>query len=126
MVQDTTGGNARLDILPGNRLSLTIDTEVSALGLAIRVQVTNLFEIKLVGQSLEVALIDVQAAGFDLPPETLASLGVDVLTINQDLSRILEELSAGLDTTLILTGLGTETSQAGEDAFLWLEARENR
>jgi hypothetical protein len=116
--QDSLGDTARLDILPGNRLSVAVDTDLSAFGLSGPVQITGLFELQLIGQSLEVRLIDLQVSGLDLPPEMTNFFDANLAAINQDLNLVLEEVSAILGRPIVLTGLGTDQTS------LWIEARE--
>ncbi len=116
--QDSLGDTARIDILPGNRLNVVVDTDLSAFGLSMIVQVTGLFELQLLDQSLAVRLIETQVSGLDLPPEVTDFFDDNLPAINQDLNLALEEVSAAWGRPIILTGLGTNQTS------LWVEARE--
>jgi hypothetical protein len=119
LAQNSADNQVQLDILPGNQVSLTADTSVSAFGVSMPVQVTGLFGISITGQSsLEVRLIDVQVSGMELPPElTRDFFSSPLSTFNQNLNRMLGNASTQLGVPLVLTGLGTT------DTELWLEAR---
>jgi hypothetical protein len=108
----------RLDILPGNRVSLAADTSVTALGVPVPVQLQGLFGLHVANQSVEVRLIDSQVLGLDLPPELTNFFDRDVALVNQNLATMLANLSTLMGAPLALTGLGTTETD------LWLEIRE--
>ncbi|MEW5958900.1 MAG: hypothetical protein AB1801_14300 [Chloroflexota bacterium] len=116
VVQNSQEENAQLDLLPGNQVRITFDTQFSVLGAPVPIQVTGLFGLQLVGQTLQVNLIDTQAAGLALPPELVDFF--DLSALNQEVNQALQEISAGLGRPLVFTGLGTTDTQ------LWLEASE--
>lgn len=107
-----------LDILPGNRVGLTADTSVSALGVSVPVQIQGLFGLQITNQALEVRLIDSQVSGFALAPEMTHFFEQDVAAVNQNLAGVLTNLSSLMGAPLTLTGLGTT------DTELWLEIKE--
>lgn len=115
--ENQTSG-VHLDILPGNRVGLTADTSVSALGVSVPVQIQGLFGLQITNQALEVRLIDSQVSGFDLPPEMTNFFEQDVAVVNQNLAEMLTHLSTLMDAPLTLTGLGST------DTELWLEIKE--
>ncbi len=108
----------RLDILPGNRVSLTADTSVTASGVPVPVQLQGLFGLHVTNQSIEVRLIDSQVSGLDVPPELTHFFERDVALVNQNLATMLANLSTLMGAPLTLTGLGTTETD------LWLEIRE--
>jgi hypothetical protein len=118
VVQDSLEENARLDLLPNNQFQVILDTELSVLGAVVPLQVTGLFGLELVGQSLQVELIQTDVAGIDLPPELTDFFGASLPQLNQEVNEALQEISAGLGIPLIFSDLGTTDSQ------LWLEASE--
>lgn len=118
VVQDTTGGMARLDIMPENRLVVTSDVDVSSLGLSVPIQVIGIFELQLAGQSLDLHLVDMEISGLNLPVDLSGVFDSDVAAVNQDLNMALQELSAGLGTPIVLTGLSSD------ETSLLIEARE--
>lgn len=117
--QSTAGAPAQLDLLPGNQVSLTSDTSVTAFGVTLPVQIKGHFGLQITPQStVEVRLIQADVSGVDLPPETTARMFDSQLpALNQNLNQILVEASTVLGAPLTLTGLGTT------DTELWLEAR---
>ncbi|MBI1880582.1 MAG: hypothetical protein HYR94_20585 [Chloroflexi bacterium] len=117
--QNTAGGPVQLDLLPGNQVNMQADTTMSAFGVTAPVQITGLFGLQITPPaSIEVRLIEVNVAGFDLPQDTLTGLFNSPLSmINRDLNTMIENASTRLGVPLVLTGLGTT------DTELWLEAR---
>jgi hypothetical protein len=118
VVQDSLEENARLDLLPNNQFRVILDSELSVLGAVVPLQVTGLFGLELVGQSLQVELIQTDVAGIDLPPELADFFGTGLPQLNQEVNEALQEISAGLGIPLIFSDLGTTDSQ------IWLEASE--
>ena len=118
VIQDSTAEAVSVDILPGNQFKLLVNTSVTVLGASLPVQITGLFQLQLVNQTLEVRLLDTQVSGFELPQELTGFFNDTLPLINQDINRALQELATGLGTPIILTGLGTDQTT------LWLEARE--
>lgn len=118
VVQDKTEGKAHLDVMPGNRLAVTAEVDVSSLGLSVPVQVTGIFELQQTGQSLELHQVDMQVLGLNLPIDLSGRFDNDVVGVNQDLNLALEELSTTLDTPVVLTGLNSD------ETSLSIEARE--
>jgi len=118
VIQDSLEENARLDILPNNQFQVVIDTELSVLGARVPLQVTGLFSLELVGQSLQAELIQTDVAGLDLPPELVDFFSAGLSGLNQEINEALQEVPTGLGMSLIFTDLGSTDSQ------LWLEARE--
>lgn len=118
VVRDSMGETAQVDVLPDNQLSVSLEADASELGLPISIPVMALFEMQLLGQSLNLSLVDVQVSGFSAPPQLLSFFNDRVPLVNRNLNMALEELSNTLGTPLVLTGLGTD-----ETSF-WIEARE--
>jgi len=110
--------HARVDIVPGNQVSLALETTVSAFGRTIPLQITGIFGLELIDQALHVRLIDSQVAGAALPSELEDFFSSDLDIINQDLNEALSRISDVLGAPITLTGLGTTETE------LWIEARE--
>jgi hypothetical protein len=120
VIQNSLGDAARVDILPDNQLSISTEVQVAILGISRSVPVTGLFELQLIGQSVEIRLIDTEVFGFDLPLELTDFFGDDLLRFNQDLNMALQEVSTILAAPIILTGIDSDESS------LWFEARETQ
>jgi hypothetical protein len=118
VVRDSMGETAQVDVWPDNQLSVSLEADASELGLPISIPVMALFELQLLGQSLNLSLVDVQVSGFTAPPQLLSLINDRTLVVNRDLNMALEELSNTLGTPLVLTGLGTDQTS------FWIEARE--
>ncbi|HEX9923402.1 MAG TPA: hypothetical protein VGD99_12150 [Anaerolineae bacterium] len=118
VVRDSMGEAAQVDVLPDNELSVSLEADASELGLPISIPVMALFEFQLLGQSLNLSLVDVRVSGFTAPPQLLNLFNDRALMVNRDLNMALEELSNTLGTPLVLTGLGTDQTS------FWIEARE--
>jgi hypothetical protein len=117
-VQMPDGDQTQVDILPGDRFNLIIDTAVSLLGVSVPVQMTGLFQLQLNGQALEIRLIDTKISGAALPPEAANFLRDALPDINQELNKAIKEMTTILGAPLTLVNLGSD------DEALWLEARE--
>jgi hypothetical protein len=118
VVRDSMGEAAQVDVLPDNQLSVSLEADASELGLPISIPVMALFELQLLGQSLNLSLVDVQVSGFTAPPQLLNFFNDRVPVVNRNLNMALEELSNTLGAPLVLTGLGTDQTS------FWVEARE--
>lgn len=116
-VQSSTAETIVVDVLPGNRVSVTMDTTVLAFGKSLPIQVVPVFGLQAAGQALEVRLIDLQVNGVPLTPELEAAVAQNLPDINQRANQMLQDLSSALGMPIVITGLGT-----GEREF-WLEAR---
>jgi len=117
-VQMPAGDRTQVDILPGGRFNLTIDTAVSLLGISVPVQMTGLFQLQLNGQALEIQLIDTKVSEATLPPEATNFLRDALPEINQELNKAVKEMTTILGAPLTLVNVGSD------DTTLWLEARE--
>jgi hypothetical protein len=117
-VQSASAQNVTVDVLPGNRIRVTLDTTVSAFGTTTPIQVVPVFGVQAAGSALEIRLIDMQIVGIPLTPELRDSISSNLPDLNQNANRMLGELSQALGAPLVITGLGTG------DRELWLEARE--
>lgn len=118
MAQQNATNPVKLDLLPGNQIRLDADTTVTTLGVSIAVTIRGLFGLQVNNQAVELRLIDAQVTGIDLPPELNNLFSEDVAKVNQDLTQVLNNLSALMGVPITLTGLGTT------DTDIWLEARE--
>lgn len=116
-VQSATAETIQVDILPGNRISVTMNTTVSAFGQSLPVEVVPVFGLQAAGQALEVRLVDMQVNGVTLTPELEEAIAQNLPDINQRANQMLQNLSAALGMPFVITGLGT-----GESEF-WLEGR---
>ena len=119
VAQSSMDEAARVDLLPGNQFRVIIDTQFSVLGTVVPIQVTGLFGLQLVENSLRVNLIDTQVAGLDLPPELADVFSADLPALNQEINQALQELLTGLGTPITITSLTTT------DTELRLEARQS-
>ena len=119
VAQSSMDEAARVDLLPGNQFRVIIDTQFSVLGTVVPIQVTGLFDLQLVENSLRVNLIDTQVAGLDLPPELADVFSADLPALNQEINQALQELLTGLGTPITITSLTTT------DTELRLEARQS-
>jgi hypothetical protein len=117
-VQMPAGDRTQVDILPGSRFNLIIDTTVSLLGISVPVQMTGLFQLQLNGQALEIRLIDTKISEATLPPEATNFLRDALPDINQELNKAIKEMTTVLGASLTLVNVGSD------DTTLWLEARE--
>jgi hypothetical protein len=107
--QQTTGDTISIDVLPGNRVQILANTAVEAFGVQVPVQIIGLFEIQLVGQSLQVTHLDTQVAGIDLNLGDFFS--ADLTILNQNVQATLDELAANVGVPVTATGLSTTESQ---------------
>ena len=94
-----------IDVLPGNRVQVVVDSAVQAFGIQMPVQITGLFEIKLEGQSLRVTLLDTRVAGIDLDLSDFFS--GDIAVVNRNVQTMFDELSANVGIPMTATGLNT-------------------
>lgn len=115
-----TETTVRVDLLPGNKIQLVVDTVVETLGVAIPVRLIGLLEVRLTGQTLEAHLIETQVEGLSLPVELTNVFEEDIGLINHDLQGMVDDLSQTLGTSIIITNLSTSDSQ------LQLDVREVR
>lgn len=118
VVQDTMDETARLDLRPGNQLSVTSQAELSAFGVPTSVQVITVFELQLVGASLELQLLDVEVSGLNLPVDLNELFEEDLSLVNQDLRAAFDEMATALGRPIVLTGLSTDETN------LTIEGRE--
>ena len=117
-IQDGTEDTVTVDVLPDNQFKVVFDTEVPVFGTPLPVQVTGLFGLQLMGQSVEVRLLDTQVLGVNLPPELTNFFDDNLPSINQEVNQALQEVSTALGAQLILTDLSTDENR------LRFEARE--
>lgn len=116
-VQSSTAETIQVDVMPGNRVSVAMDTTISAFGQNLSIEVVPVFGLQAAGHALEVRLIDLQANGVAMTPELEATVTQNLPDINQRANQMLQNLSSALGMPIVITGLGT-----GEREF-WLEAR---
>jgi hypothetical protein len=107
--QQTAGDTVSVDVLTGNRVQILANTTVQAFGVQVPVQITGLFEIRLVGQSLQVVLLDTRVAGIDV--ELADFFSADLAILNQNVQAALDELAANVGVPVAATGLSTTDSQ---------------
>ena len=106
-----TAETVKLDVLPGNQVKLTVDTTVEALGLQVPVQLTGLFQVQYVGQTLQVALLDTQVVGVSVPLDLTGYFAQNTATINQELNLMVSELSKTFNAPVVITNLNTTDNQ---------------
>ena len=116
-VQSSTAETIQVDVLPGNRISVSLNTTVLAFGQSLPIEVVPVFGLQAAGQDLEVRLIDLQVNGVTLTPELEEAVAQNLPDINQRANQMLQDLASALGMPVVITGLGT-----GEREF-WLEAR---
>jgi hypothetical protein len=116
-VQSATADVIQVDVMPGNRISVTMETMVSAFGQSLPIEVVPVFGLQAAGQALEVRLIDLQVKGVTLTPELEEVIAQNLPDINQRANQMLQNLSAALGMPIVITGLGTS------DEEFWLEGR---
>lgn len=107
--QQSAADNISIDVLPGNRVQVLANTVVQVFGMQVPVQITGLFEIQLIGQSLQVVLLETQVAGIDLDLSDFFK--GDIAIVNQDIQTILDEVSTNVGTPVTATGLSTTETQ---------------
>ena len=110
--------NVRVDILPGQRFNLVVDTSVSILGTSVPVQITGLFQILLNGQTIEIRLLDTKLSDLALPSELTSYFDDSLSEINKELNIALNNMTNALGVPLIFVALGSD------ETTFWLEARE--
>ena len=106
-----TAETVNLDVLPGNQVKLTVGTTVEVFGVQVPVQITGLFQIQFVGQTLQVALLDTQVVGVSIPLDLTGYFAQNTATINQELNLMVSELSKTFNAPVVITNLGTTESQ---------------
>lgn len=106
-----TAETVNLDVLPGNQVKLTVDTTVEALGLQVPVQLTGLFQVQYVGQTLQVALLDTQVVGVSIPLDLSGYFSQNSAAINQELNLMVSEISNAFNAPVIITNLNTTDNQ---------------
>jgi hypothetical protein len=109
--QQPAEGSVSIDVLPGNQVQLIANTNLEAFGINAPVQVTGLFEIQFIDQTLTVQLIDTQVLGIVLPPDLTNLFSDDIPIINQDLSNLIDNISTVLGTPIIITRINTTDTQ---------------
>jgi hypothetical protein len=119
LAQQNATNPVRLDLLPGNQISLGADTRVTLADVTLPVQIQALFGIQVSNQMLELRLIDGQVTGVEWPVDIANLFSADLAKANQDLSQSLQNLSTMMNVPITLTGLGTTETE------IWLEVREN-
>lgn len=119
-VQSSAVENVRVDILPGQRFNIIVDTSVSVLGTSLPVRIAGLFEVRLNGPTVEIRLLDTQVSDVTLPSAVTGYFNDSLSEINEELNIALNNVSTALDVPLILVALGSD------DTTFWLEAREAR
>jgi len=106
-----TAETVNLDVLPSNQVKLTVDTTVEALGLQVPVQLTGLFQVQYIGQTLQVALLDTQVVGVSIPLDLTSYFAQNTATINQELNLMVSEISKTFSAPVIITNLSTTDNQ---------------
>lgn len=119
-VQSSAVENVRVDILPGQRFNIFVDTSVSVLGTSIPVQITGLFEVRLNDPTVEIRLLDTRVSDVTLPSALTGYFDDSLSELNEELNIALNNMSTALDVPLILVALGSD------DTSFWLEARAAR
>ena len=106
-----TAETVNLDVLPGNQVRLTVDTTVEALGLQVPVQISGLFQVQYIGQTLQVALLDTQVVGVSIPLDLSDYFAQNTAAINQELNLMVSELSKTFNAPVVITNLNTTDTQ---------------
>lgn len=117
-IADTAGETVNVDLLPNNQMRMTANATVTIFGASVPVQIIGLFELQNKGQTLEVALLDTEVSGVQLPQEFANFFGDDIAQVNQDLSNAIDDISNALGAPVIITHLTTT------DSNLQIELRE--
>lgn len=106
-IEQPAEGTTSIDVLPGNQVRVLADTTVTVFGAAVPVQINGLFAFQPQGQNIEIALLDTQISGFEIPFDLNDMFSEDIASINQELNGAVDEIEATLGTPVEITGLTT-------------------
>jgi hypothetical protein len=109
--EQPAAGSVTVDVLPGNRVNLVVNSSMEAFGLPVPVQIVGLFELQLNGNTLHVNLIDTQVSGGSIPVDASSVFSEDAIVVNQELQMAVDEISRTLGVPVTLTNLSTTDNQ---------------
>lgn len=108
VVRDATEDDtAQFDLLPDNQFTITGE-QTLPLGT---VEATGLFRLQLVGQVMEVRLVELEAAGVEAPPGSENIFDNVIADLNRDLNQVSTDLSSDMELGIRVTSLTTSETE---------------
>jgi hypothetical protein len=110
-IDQPEGGSVQVDVLPGNQFQVIVDTTVELAGSTLPIQITGLFQVQIIGDRLEVLIVNTQVAGAASPLELSDFFNEDMAIINQNLGMIVNDMRQALDVSAISLQVRTNDTQ---------------